>query len=148
MADKSGKSSTATLPNPVQLPPKGTSASATPNVEDAKKLADSAKAEALAAVEAGKSLLNEAKADLPPAPTKLPEATRMSKYIDAAAAATEGGKYAKLGACVSASKPVLLAVIRVYLLVSPYCGWAFRWGYRVYKLIPLNTLQARGSRAG
>ena len=64
--------------------------------------------------------------DVPLRTTKLPDAARMEKYIDAVAGQTAGGKYAKLGSCMAATKPALLLTIRIYLFLSPYVRWVFK----------------------
>lgn len=127
------------LPGPVPLPARSIDSKATPNPKES--LNDSIKHEAMAALKTSQGLFKEMMADMPPKTTKLPDAARIEKYIDAVAGHVSTGKYAQLGSCMAATKPALMLLIRMYLLVSPYFGWLFKWGYRIYTVLPKNVLQ-------
>jgi hypothetical protein len=135
------KKSSNELPSPQPLPAKSADPEAAPAADLQALLPDGLKSEAGAVLEAGKSFFAGAAADLPPRQTKLPEAKRMEKYIDAVASQSAGGKYAQLGSCMAATKPALLLLIRVYLFVSPYFGWLAKWSVRLYELLPKNLMQ-------
>ena len=108
--------------------------------EEASKAKEAAKAQATAAMETGKKLLEDIQADLPPpiSMDKLPESKRMEKYIDDLAAAAEG--QAGTSAVAKALKPCLVTTIRLSLAIQPWLTFVTKWVGRVWDLLPKNLV--------
>lgn len=102
--------------------------------------AEAAKAKALGAIEEGKALLAEMKAEAPPAidMQKLPEAKRMEKYINTLAEAAEGQAPPGI---LNVLKPCLLTFIRLCLAVQPWVSFVSKWVSRVWGMLPHNAVQ-------
>ena len=72
--------------------------------------------------------------------TKLTDASRINKYIDAVQSQAEAFNPQAAG-CIGACKPAVTAVIRGVQFVWPWYMWAYSWIYYYVSMAPRTVVQ-------
>ena len=111
--------------------------------EEQAALAEQAKADAAAAVAAAKKLWEDMMNDRPPPCWPLPDVSkRMAKYVDLLFDTLPENIQAKIPAAVQPHlKPGLLMAIKIMIATSGWFAFIFRWGYRIWTMLPKNFAQ-------
>ena len=77
----------------------------------------------------------------PPLPdVRLPDGTRMKRYLDVVAAKANDVS-PQLAGLINCSKRVLLLLFRIAVCVSPLYVWLLKWLRKIYLLLPTNIIQ-------